>query len=87
MSVAYVENVAAAHLQAERSLQQSPAISGRAYFINEPESVNLWDWVNTLLAAGGLPPLQRAFRGERQRCWEASVKQFGAHCVWQVNLR
>lgn len=59
VSVAYVENVAAAHLQAERSLQQSPAISGRAYFINEPESVNLWDWVNTLLAAGGLPPLQR----------------------------
>lgn len=59
VSVAYVENVAAAHLQAERSLQQSDVISGHAYFINEPDSVNLWDWVNTLLAAGDLPPLQR----------------------------
>lgn len=59
VSVAYVENVAAAHLQAERALQHSSAISGRAYFINEPESVNLWDWVNTLLAVGGLPPLKR----------------------------
>ena len=59
VSVAYVENVAAAHLQAELALQQSSTISGRAYFINEPQAVNLWDWVNALLAAGGLPPLQR----------------------------
>lgn len=59
VSVAYVENVAAAHLQAELALQQSSTISGRAYFINEPQPVNLWDWVNALLAAGGLPPLQR----------------------------
>ena len=60
VSVAYVENVAAAHLQAEQSLQQSDKISGRPYFINEPAAVNLWDWVNTLLHVGGLPPLRRS---------------------------
>jgi nucleoside-diphosphate-sugar epimerase len=57
VSVAYVENVAAAHLQAEAALRESDRISGRAYFINEPEAVNLWDWINLLLQRAGLPPL------------------------------
>jgi len=57
VSVAYVENVAAAHLLAEESLRASPAISGKAYFINEPEAVNLWDWINLLLYRSGLPPV------------------------------
>jgi len=59
VSVAYVENVAAAHLQAEQALQRSCTISGRPYFINEPQAVNLWNWVSTLLQLGGLPPLRR----------------------------
>ena len=59
VSVAYVENVAAAHLQAEQALQRSHTISGRPYFINEPQAVNLWNWVSTLLQLGGLPPLRR----------------------------
>jgi nucleoside-diphosphate-sugar epimerase len=59
VSVAYVENVAAAHLQAERSLQQSTTISGRPYFINEPQAVNLWTWINQLLELAGMPPLQQ----------------------------
>jgi nucleoside-diphosphate-sugar epimerase len=59
VSVAYVENVAAAHLQAERSLLQSNSISGRPYFINEPQAVNLWTWINQLLELAGLPPLHQ----------------------------
>ena len=58
VSVAYVENVAAAHLQAERVLRDSDAASGRAYFINEPESVNLWGWIDRLLGIAGLEPVQ-----------------------------
>ncbi len=60
VSVAYVENVAAAHLQAERALRESGTASGRAYFINEPESVNLWGWIDRLLGIAGMKPVERS---------------------------
>lgn len=60
VSVAYVENAAAAHLQAEQSLRSSTIAAGKAYFINEPQSVNLWDWINLLLERTGLPPVTKS---------------------------
>jgi nucleoside-diphosphate-sugar epimerase len=60
VSVAYVENVAAAHLQAEAALRSTGAPAGRAYFVNEPESVNLWNWIDELLAAAQLPPIRKS---------------------------
>ncbi|MEQ9406086.1 MAG: NAD-dependent epimerase/dehydratase family protein [Fuerstiella sp.] len=60
VSVVNVENAAAAHLQAEASLRKSPAAAGNAYFINEPEAVNLWGWVNQLLQLARLPPVTKA---------------------------
>lgn len=60
VSVSYVENAATAHLQAEASLRESTTAAGRAYFINEPEAVNLWDWIDELLALAGLPPVRRS---------------------------
>lgn len=59
ISMAYVENVAAAHLQAARALAPDSPVSGQAYFINEPEPIGCWDWINTLLARAGLPPVQK----------------------------
>lgn len=59
ISMAYVENVAAAHLQACDALTGTAACGGRAYFINEPEPVRLWEWVNRLLALAGLPPVRK----------------------------
>lgn len=59
ISMAYVENVAAAHLQACTALGDSAPCAGRAYFINEPEPVRLWDWVNRLLGIAGLPPVRK----------------------------
>ena len=59
VSISYVENAAAAHLQAEESLRNSTTAAGRAYFINEPGAVNLWDWINLILARAGLPPVTR----------------------------
>lgn len=67
VSVAYVENAAAAHLQAEVALRDSTRAAGKAYFINEPEPVNLWDWVNLLLTRAGLPPVQK--RISRNTAW------------------
>jgi len=59
VSISYVENAAAAHLQVEESLRSSTKAAGRAYFINEPDAVNLWEWINLVLARAGLPPATR----------------------------
>ncbi|MFK7779002.1 MAG: NAD-dependent epimerase/dehydratase family protein [Gimesia sp.] len=59
VSMSYVENTAAAHLQAAAMLFHDSPLGGQAYFINEPEPVLLWEWINQLLEAAGLPPVQK----------------------------
>lgn len=59
ISMAYVENVAAAHLQAEKALEPDSNVAGQVYFINEPESVNCSEWIITLLGCAGLPPVNK----------------------------
>lgn len=60
ISMAYVENVAAAHLQAADKLDPNSPVGGQAYFINEPEPVRLWDWIDELLELAGLPAVKRS---------------------------
>lgn len=59
VSLAYVENAAAAHVQAEQALRTSDKAAGRSYFINDPEPVNLWNWIAMILQRTDLPPLQK----------------------------
>ena len=59
ISVAYVENVAAAHLQAADELAGQARCNRRAYFINEPEPVDAKEWIQTLLAMAGQPRCDR----------------------------
>jgi 2-alkyl-3-oxoalkanoate reductase len=59
ISMTYVENAAVAHLQAEIALGANSANAGKAYFINEPEPVNLWNWIDDLLRRAGLPPVKK----------------------------
>ena len=79
VSVSYVENAAAAHLQAEISLRLSDTATGRAYFINEPEAVNLWDWINLVLQRAGLPPVRKSVSA-------ANARRAGAvlEAVWNL---
>jgi nucleoside-diphosphate-sugar epimerase len=60
VSMTYVENTAHAHLQAADALAAESAVAGQAYFINEPEPVNLWQWIDQLLALVDLPPVKRS---------------------------
>ena len=60
VSNAYVENVAAAHLQAADVLQPEAPCAGRAYFVNEPQPVRLWDWIDRLLDSAGFAPVTKA---------------------------
>lgn len=59
VSVSYVENVADAHLAALDALADGGPAAGQAYFINEPEPVNCWDFVNRIVVGMGLPKITR----------------------------
>ena len=56
----YVDNAADAHLLAADRLAPGAAIAGKAYFIAQEEPRPLWDVINRILAAGGLPPVTRS---------------------------
>jgi nucleoside-diphosphate-sugar epimerase len=60
ISMSYVENAAGAHLQAADALQAGSPAAGNAYFINEPEPVNLWNWIDELLSLAGLGPVRKS---------------------------
>ena len=55
----FIENAADAHLLAADALAPGAACAGRAYFSSNGEPVELWDMVNRMLAAAGLPPVTR----------------------------
>lgn len=59
ISVIYVENAAAAHLQAADRLSLDSPVAGQAYFINEKDPVNLWGWIGEILEMAGLPPVKK----------------------------
>jgi len=56
----YVENAAAAHLQAADALEPGSPVAGQAYFISQGEPVNCWDWINQILAMADLPPIRKS---------------------------
>ena len=56
----YIDNAAEAHLNAADRLAPGSAPAGRAYFISNDEPLPLWDMVNRILAAAGLPPETRS---------------------------
>ena len=55
----YIDNAAKAHLQAAKKLFFGSAVSGKAYFISNDEPQPLWQIVNQILAAGGIPPVTK----------------------------
>jgi nucleoside-diphosphate-sugar epimerase len=53
----YIDNAARAHLQAAAHLDIGSAVAGKAYFLSQGEPLPLWDIVDRILAAGGVPPV------------------------------
>ncbi|RIK79585.1 MAG: 3-beta hydroxysteroid dehydrogenase [Planctomycetota bacterium] len=74
VDVVYVENAAAAHLQAADALAvpDSP-VAGRAYFLSQGEPVNCWEWIDQILALADLPPV-------RKRISLRAARAIGAAC-------
>lgn len=60
IDMVYVENAAAAHLQAADALAEpGSAVAGRPYFISQGEPVNCWRWIDQLLSLARLPKVDR----------------------------
>ncbi|HJZ90718.1 MAG TPA: NAD-dependent epimerase/dehydratase family protein [Gemmataceae bacterium] len=55
----YIENAARAHLQAGDRLREGSPVAGRAYFVSQGEPEPLWDFINRILEAAGLPPVTK----------------------------
>jgi nucleoside-diphosphate-sugar epimerase len=75
ISMSYVENAAAAHLAAADALRAGSPAAGKAYFINEPEPVNLWSWIDLLLRTADLPPVSKSLS-------ESAARKAGIACEW-----
>jgi nucleoside-diphosphate-sugar epimerase len=60
LDVTYVEDAALAHLQAADALQPGAPAAGSVYFISQDAPVNLWDFVNEILARLDAPPVKRS---------------------------
>jgi nucleoside-diphosphate-sugar epimerase len=55
----YIDNAAIAHIQAADHLDIGSPVAGKAYFLSQGEPLPIWDVVNRILDAGGLPPVTR----------------------------
>jgi nucleoside-diphosphate-sugar epimerase len=60
IDMVYVENAAAAHLQAADALTPGSPVAGNAYFISQGEPVNCWQWIDEILALAGLPKVSKS---------------------------
>jgi nucleoside-diphosphate-sugar epimerase len=62
----YIDNAADAHIMAGDKLAVGSPVAGKVYFISNDEPVELWPFIDQILAAAGLPPLTR-----RVSAWKA----------------
>lgn len=68
VDVTYVDNVADAHILAADKLAPGSPVAGKAYFITNGEPVDLWAFINRVLADAGLPPVNKCVSA-----WEARL--------------
>ncbi len=59
VDMTYIDNAVEAHILAFKRLGDGAAVAGQAYFISDDEPVNLWDWIDNLLARLDMPPVKR----------------------------
>jgi nucleoside-diphosphate-sugar epimerase len=60
VDLTYIDNAAAAHLDAALALLDHRApCAGKAYFISNDEPMELWPWINTLLGGLSIPKIHR----------------------------
>lgn len=56
----FIDDCVSAHLLAWEALGQNVAAAGRAYFISQGEPFRLWEFIDRVVSAAGLPRVRRA---------------------------
>ena len=56
----YIDNAAMAHFLAADRLEPGSPIAGKIYFVTQGEIIPLWEMIDRLLEAAGLPPVRRS---------------------------
>lgn len=80
VDVIYVENAAAAHLQAADALSGfSSSVAGNAYFLSQGEPVNCWRWIDEILALANLSPVTKSISLD-------SAWRVGRVCEWVYRM-
>ena len=59
VTLTYVDNAAHAHVLAADKLEQGAPHAGKAYFIGQEESTNLWGWINSVLTQLGAKKIDK----------------------------
>ncbi|MBX9622235.1 MAG: NAD-dependent epimerase/dehydratase family protein [Gemmataceae bacterium] len=67
VDVTYIDNAADAHLLAADRLDIGSPAAGKPYFISDGRPVDLWEFINAVLAEAGLPPVARAVSAWKAR--------------------
>jgi len=67
VDVTYIDNATEAHLAASRALDIGSPSAGKAYFISNGEPVELWPFIDRVLAEAGLPPVTRTMSARKAR--------------------
>jgi nucleoside-diphosphate-sugar epimerase len=67
VDVTYIDNAADAHLLAVQRLEVGSPVAGKAYFISNGEPVDLWEFINRVLAEAGLPPVTKSVSAWKAR--------------------
>ena len=73
----YIDDAARAHVLAADALESNPRAAGRPFFISQGEPIALWEVVDGILAAAGLPPLTRSV--PQAVAWSAGAILEGAY--------
>lgn len=60
----YIDNAAIAHIQAADHLDIGSVVAGKPYFLSQGEPLPIWEVVNRILDAGGIPPVTRTISPE-----------------------
>jgi nucleoside-diphosphate-sugar epimerase len=82
IDMVYVENAAAAHVQALDALTANSPVAGRAYFISQGSPVNCWEWINEILALANLPPVRRGI--SFKTAWRLGACLEGIHGALRI---
>jgi nucleoside-diphosphate-sugar epimerase len=67
VDVTYIDNAADAHLLAANRLDVGSPLAGKPYFISNGEPVELWGFIDRVLAEAGLPPVDRTVSAWKAR--------------------